>query len=170
MITPDVGNDFQTKARCFQSTADELQAKLNKAALVLRKTSVGDTRKIGGYLFSTVILRALAAECALKALSAKSTGKYRRDKHGHDLSTLYDDLTKDVKELVDSIAETHGVARPETILEKHRGDFVDWRYPSEDSRTQSANFIDLRRALEVLMTTLTHKRFLELCRESQATG
>lgn len=169
MNNVDVGNEFQTKAGCFQTTSDELQAKLNQATLTLKQAGKGDTRKIGGYLFSTMILRALATECALKALSAKSTGKYRRDKLGHDLSKLFDDLTQDVQVLVDSIAEAHGVESPKTILEKHRGDFVDWRYPSDDGKVLSANFTDLQRALEVLMETLNHRRFLNLCRESPAT-
>ena len=170
MANPRVGDSFQTKADCFQATADELQAKLNEASLVLRKTGVADSRQIGGYLFSTVILRALAAECALKALSVKRTGRHRRDRDGHDLARLYADLTEDVKALVDSIAEMHGIARPKTILERHRGDFVDWRYPTEDGKVRSANFIDLQRALEVLMMTLRHERFLELCRERPAIG
>ena len=62
MSALDVGNVFQTKAGCFQSTADELQAKLNQATLALKQAGMGDTKKIGGYLFSTMILRALAAE------------------------------------------------------------------------------------------------------------
>ena len=169
MNTLDAGNEFLTKAGCFQTTADELQAKLNQSTLTLKRTGIGDSRKIGGYLFSTIILRALAAECALKALAAKSTGKYRRDKLGHDLSKLYDDLTPEVRELIDSIAETLGIASPKTILEKHRGDFVDWRYPSDDGRVLSANFADLQRALEVLMVTLNHKRFLKLCGEPPTT-
>lgn len=167
MSALDVGNVFQTKAGCFQSTADELQAKLNQATLALKQAGMGDTKKIGGYLFSTMILRALAAECALKALSVKSTGKYHRC---HDLSKLYDVLTQDVRFLVDSIAEAHGVASPKSIMEQHRGDFVDWRYPSDDGRVLSANFTDLQRALEVLMETLNHKRFRKLCRESPATA
>ncbi|MYA59493.1 MAG: hypothetical protein F4X40_02890 [Chloroflexi bacterium] len=169
MSIRDAGNEFLTKAGCFQATADELQAKLSQATLALQHGGTGDARKIGGYLFSTMILQALAAECALKALAAKSTGKYRRDKHGHDLSKLYDDLTPQVKELVDSIAESLGIASPKTILEKHRGDFVDWRYPSDDGRVLSANFSDLQRALIVLTETLNHKRFLDFCRETHST-
>lgn len=162
------GDEFLTKAVCFQTTADELQAKLSQATLALQQGRTGNSRKVGGYLFSTMILRALATECALKALAAKSTGKYRRDKLGHDLSTLYDDLTPEVKELVASITEALGVASPVTILEKHRGDFVEWRYPPADGRVLSANFTDLQRALEVLIESLNDKRFLELCRETHA--
>ena len=157
MNTLDVGNDFQTKAGCFQSTADELQVKLNQATLALEQAGTGDARKIGGYLFSTMILRALAAECALKALSVKSTGDYVRC---HDLLKLYDNLTQDVQVLVDSIAEAQGVASLKTIMAQHRGDFVDWRYSSGDGRILSANFTDLQRALEVLIATLNHEQFL----------
>lgn len=162
MNTHDASNEFLIKAVCFQTTADELQAKLNQATLALQQGRTGNSRAFGGYLFSTMILRALATECALKALAMKSTGKYRHDKQGHDLSILYDDLTPEVKELVESIAEALGVASPKAILEKHRGDFVDWRYPSDDGRVLSANFTDLQRALEVVMETFNHKRFLEL--------
>ena len=118
MTATDAGNEFPTKAGCFQATADEFQPKPGQATSALQHGGMGDSGKIGGYLFATMILRALAAECALKALAAKSTGKYRREKRGHYLSKLYDDLTPEVRELIDSIAHAIGIAIPKTILEK----------------------------------------------------
>lgn len=125
MNTIDVGDEFQTKAGCFQTTADELQAKLNLATLALKQTGMEIPGRLAATCSRPRYLLASPAECALKALSVKSTGKYRRDRRGHDLSKLYDDLTLDVQELVDSIAEARGVASPKTILEEHFGDVGD---------------------------------------------
>ena len=48
--------------------------------------------RLAGYTFSTVILRALATELMLKVLSFKKTGQYRKDRQGHDLLVLFNDL------------------------------------------------------------------------------
>ena len=39
---------------------------------------------------------------------------------------------------------------------------MDWRYPSDDGRTDSSNMADLPQALAVLVTALTHTDFLAI--------
>ena len=155
---------WETKAAFFQFAADELHGNLRRATLELTRAGKAGSIQHGAYFYSTPILRALAAECALKALSVNRTGKYLCGRHGHDLATLYVILPEDVKELVNSVAEEHGIAPLEAILKQHRDDFVDWRYPSaNDAIRSSRGFADLQQAVEVLMKTLRDGRFRELC-------
>ena len=159
------GEQLRNYAACFRLTADDLQHSLNKMD-IKTMNETGDTnglRKVAGYTFSIVILRAFAVECALKALAFKRKGAYRTDKDGHDLWILFEqDLDNDAKDLIAKIANLHGVAPLGDILKNHRSDFVDWRYPQ--GKAVHANFLDLDKALEVLMTAYTHKDFQPLGR------
>ena len=154
-----LGKGFHTNAVCFQTTVDRLEQIANE---ILNQPNIvpAETKKAVSYLMSVPVLRALATECALKALSAKSTGKYNLT---HDLVELYNNLNNDVKRVVTSIANNQGVLPPLTILENHRTDFVDWRYPSKTGTVRSTSMPDLQNALAVLMTTLNHQDFLKLC-------
>ena len=159
----DEGEIIYSYAPCFRLTADDLQHSLNKMDIkTIQKT--GDTnglRKVAGYTFAMVILRAFAVECALKALAFKRKGAYRTDKDGHDLWILFEkDLDDDAKDLIAKIAKDHGVAPLGDILKNHRSDFVDWRYPQ--GKAVHANFLDLDKALEVLVAAYTHKDFQPL--------
>ena len=154
----DIGQSFRTNAVCFQTTADDLQ-QIAQGILNQQDLPSAAKRKAATYIMSVPVLRGLATECALKALSAKSTGKYKRT---HDLVKLYAGLPDEVKRIVESIATSQGVLPPLTILKKHRKDFVDWRYPSDDGSTKSSNMADLPKALAVLMTALTHSDFLAI--------
>ena len=149
----------------LRQVADDLQLGLNQ--IVKTGAPNPDTEKekvarISGYFFATVILRALATELALKALSFKKTGRYRKDGKGHDLRTLFNDLDDDTKKIIDDLEGVYGVAPLEQILEKHRSDFVDWRYLMEADDIR-VDLLDLDKALDILITLNNHKEFLRLC-------
>lgn len=115
--------------------------------------------RMAGYAFSMVILRALATELTLKAISFKKTGQYRP---AHDLLILFNDLDDATKKIIAEVADSQGVAPLDQILSKHRGDFVNWRYPVEGGKIR-VEFLDIDKALEVLMTVYRHKDFVRLC-------
>ena len=155
-LTDDGGKLF-SYAACFRLTANDLHQNLNQMKVqTIKPDDTNGLRKVVGYTFAVVILRAFAVECALKALAFKTKGTYRTDKDGHDLWILFEqDIDNDVKDLIAKIAKSHGVAPVGEILKKHRSDFLDWRYPQ--GKTVHANFLDLDKALEVLMAACTHK-------------
>ena len=155
-MTQTPGAGFHTQAIAFQTSADDLE----RMALGIARTGAKST-KVARYLISVPVLRGLATECALKALSERSTGRYERI---HDLVELYEDLNEGVRRIAESIAEHGGIVPPLTILEKHRRDFVDWRYPG----SLSTNAADLPKALEVLLTTWRHNDFHQLCADLAA--
>lgn len=155
----NIGQAFHVKAVCFQTTADDFQ-QIAQGILNQPNGAPSGTKKAVAYMMSVPVLRALATECALKALSAKSTGTYIR---WHDLLKLYKKLNDDAKRVVASIAANQGVLPPLTILENHRTDFVDWRYPFTNGTVRSTDMPDLQKALAVLLTTLNHQDFLKLC-------
>ena len=149
----------------LRRVADDLQQGLNQIAKTGspdKSTEEERNARIAGYFFGTVILRALATELVLKVLSFKKTGRYRKDRTGHDLWVLFDDLDDDTKKVIGYLEGVHGVAPLERILEKHRGDFVDWRYLMEVG-DKHIDLLDLDKALGILITVLRHKDFLRLC-------
>ena len=161
----NIGKAMYVKAVHFQTTADGLQ-RIAKVILNQPNMALAQTEMALSYMMSVPVLRALAAECVLKALSEKSTGEY---KPTHDLVELYNNLNNDVKRVVTSIAVNQGVLPPLTILKNHRTDFVDWRYPFKDSTVRSPDMPDLQNALAVLMTTWNHHDFLKLCKLVEST-
>ena len=154
------GKGFHTNAICFQTTAFDLQQiaqdiqnQSNAAPATMNKMAI--------YRRTVPVIAGLATECALKALSAKSTGTYLPI---HNLVKLYEVLNDNVKRIVGSIAASQGVSSPLTILEIHRMNFVDWRYPPpDDGRIMSFYPTDLFKVLGILMTTWNHQDFLKLC-------
>ena len=107
-----------------------------------------------------MLLRAFATELMLKTLSFIKTGTYRTDRKGHDLLVLFDDLDCETKQLIRDLEEKHGIAPLAKILEKHRDDFVGWRYLGQlDGK--HAHFWDLDKALGIL---------IEVFRASQPPG
>ena len=90
--------------------------------------------KFIGCLLAAPVLRALAAELALKAISIKTTGAHKR---GHDLLKLFDALDQKTQAAIEKhkgVIErfVHGSVR--SILGKHRDDFTDSRYIGESWR------------------------------------
>jgi len=85
-----------------------------------------------GSMLAAPVLRALAAELALKAVAIKTTGAHKR---GHDLLKLFDALDQKTQTAVEQqrkgVVErvVHGSVR--SILAKHKTDFEDSRYVGE---------------------------------------
>jgi len=158
------------QATALRQVANDLQQSINQ---VKEPTVPGDVnwgRWIMGYVSSTLILRALATELLLKALSYRRCGTYRIDRDGHDLLVLFGDLDGDTNQLIDEIANTHGIRPLEKILEKHRGDFVNFRYfLMEDGQTH-VDLQDLDKAFFVLTEVLQSQKFSQLCASGADTG
>ena len=150
-------------ATALQQVANDLQKSINQ----VREPTVGSeldwAKWVTGYVSSTLILRALATEQMLKVLSYMRTGNYRTDGKGHDLLFLFDELDGDTRQLIDDLAKTHGIRPLEKILEKHRDDFVNFRYIlTEDGQTH-ADLQDLDKALFILTAVFQGQKFSRLC-------
>ena len=150
-----------THVKSLRQIADELQQNLNQAVPKGAAPSISGEQvvRILGYTTSMVILRAFATELMLKVLSFKKTGHYAR---GHDLRALFDDLDDDTKRIITDLGTIHGIAPLEQILERHKGDFVEWRYLMERNNA-SVGFLDLDKALDILIKVYHNKDFLKLC-------
>lgn len=155
----DDADAFISQVICLRQTANDLQELLNKLVKI-KQLQATEQVKIAGYTFSTVILRALATEIALKALSLKRTGEYKNE---HDLMVLFNDLDSSTREIISNLEEIHGVAPLKKILDKHKDDFIEWRYVMEPPRELSVGLIDLDKALSILITTYNHADFKRLC-------
>ena len=112
-----------------------------------------------------VVLRALAVELTLKALAFRRTGKFKKI---HDLLKLYDSLGTDTQEIISKIEGLNGingVAPVRGILEKHKNDFVDWRYliNMHDGDKMHAQLSDIGQALDVLLLVYSDKDFPAIC-------
>ena len=140
------GQDLFARAVGYRATANDLQALMNGLARspVVSEQAKG---KLFGYFLSVTVLRALAAECTLKAIACARTGSFE---HDHNLSALYETLDGKTRGLIERTADSHGLASPKRVLKRHRDDFVDWRYPAEGE--QKTDLLDLDRTLEVLVT------------------
>ena len=138
------GQDLFARAIGFRVTANDLQVLMNSLAKgpVIAEQAKG---KIFGYFLSVTVLRALAAECMLKAIAFARTGRFE---HGHNLSALYEALDGKTRGFIEKTADSNGVASPKRVLKRHRDDFVDWRYPADGD--QKTDLLDLDRTLSVL--------------------
>ncbi len=108
-----------------------------------------------GSMLAAPVVRALAAELALKAIAIKTTGGHKR---GHDLLKLFDVLDQKTqlaieqwrKDVVERVV--HGSVR--SILAKHKDDFTASRYVGEmppGSKPTFAYGVDLDVALQDLI-------------------
>ena len=135
---------FRESATLLEETSQRLFEESGDADIV-RKDAV----KLSGYANSAVVLLALSTECALKAISQIETGGY---KYAHDLQELYDCLSKELKESLESMARDRGISL-RAILSAQKNDFVDWRYPT-DKAHQITRPVDTRAVLEILFQKL----------------
>ena len=107
---------------------------------------------IAGLTFAFVVLRALAAEIALKVLYTQQTGK--NAERTHDLSKLFQSLPVSVRT---SISQRFQVKRQQKtireVFEIHNNSFTDWRYAYQNPKLQS-NFGDLEQAIETVLEEL----------------
>ena len=151
------------QAMALQVVANDLHVSLNSLSNPKTYKSTDEEKKrLLGYSTSMVVLRALAVELTLKALAFRRTGKFKKI---HDLLELYDDLGTDTQAIISKIEDIHGVAPARRILEKHKNDFVDWRYliNMQDGDNIHVDFPDIGRALEVLLLVYGGKDFLAIC-------
>ena len=114
--------------------------------------------KFLGSMLGAPVLRALAAELALKAIAIKTTGRHKR---GHNLLKLFDALDQNTQTAIEQqrkgVVErvVHGSVR--SILEKHKDDFTASRYVGEiapGSKPTFAYGVDLDVALQDLIAVL----------------
>ena len=79
--------NLYARASGFRSTANDLQSMMNG---LTSGSSIprGNETKLLGYTLSITVLRALSAECMLKAIAFARSGSFE---HEHNLSRLYDE-------------------------------------------------------------------------------
>ena len=106
-----------------------------------------------GWTLAVPILRALAAELALKAIASKMTETHER---GHNLLKLFDGLDQSVRDCIERQdaavrhVRTYGTVR--SVLDNHKDDFTDWRYLGESWPGKKRYGKDLDTALIALIT------------------
>lgn len=69
-----------------------------------------------GYFLSVTVLRALSAECMLKAIACARSGSFERE---HDLLELFEALDGEIRGFIGRIADDQGVASPRRVLKRH---------------------------------------------------
>ena len=111
-----------------------------------------------GSMLAAPVVRALAAELALKAVAIKTTGAHKR---GHDLLKLFDALDQKTQTAIEQQRKgvigrvVHGSVR--SILDKHKDDFIASRYVGEmppGSKPTFAYGVDLDVALQDLVAAV----------------
>ena len=151
------------QAMALQTVANDLHTSLNSLS---NQKTCGNTyeeqKRLLGYPTSMVLLRALAVELTLKALTFRMTGKFKKI---HDLLKLYDDLGTDTQAIISKIEDLHEIAPVRRILEKHKNDFVGWRYlmDMQDGGNMRVKFPDIGQALKALLLVYEDKDFLAIC-------
>ncbi len=145
------------QARSLLWAAQHMQGLLHAAA----NAPNPDSFQLIGCFFSTTMLRAFAAEIALKGLYQKIIGEYADQTH--DLSELFDSLPQTVQNDLD--AQFKAVCRvkpgydgPDTIkevLSNHKDDFVTFRYilfkPPQAPKKANTKPLDLEPAVEAII-------------------
>ena len=108
--------------------------------------------EFAGCMLAAPILRALAAELALKAIASKMTGTHER---GHDLLKLFDGLDQSARDCIEQqaaavrVVRTHGSVQ--SVLANHKADFTGWRYLGESWQGKNPYGDDLDVALRALI-------------------
>ena len=171
---------FQQKAIGFRAAADRLQQELDIPAQPC--TSADAQTADTDFSIAIPVLRGFATECALKALTKRSTGGYERN---HNLVELYGALPANVKRMIETSALNDGTLPPLEVLKRHRKDFDAWRYPppkikpvnsnpvdhkSLDSKPLITNLRDLPKVLDLLIRTLNLEEFIALCPQDDNGG
>ena len=137
-----------SQVRGLQRAADDLFTEFNRTIQPsARPVTPDENDRFVASVLVMPILRALAAELSLKAISIKRSGAF---KGTHDLRALYDALDDDTRTRIEQKAAAKRVKPVQSTLTKHRADFVDWRYAGED-KPLNTNPSDLGEAVEVLM-------------------
>ena len=104
--------------------------------------------RITGYLVALIVLRSLATEIALKAISYKRTQRHLRE---HDLLLLYDDLDEDIRHVIEQVGSKHDIASVRDTLKAHKDDYVNWRYLGEGGDRAEPDLVELDGVIGVLL-------------------
>lgn len=110
-----------------------------------------DASKSTGYVATLIVLRGLATEIALKAISYKRIQDYVRE---HDLLLLHDELDDDTRRIIEQVGSEHGIASVRDVLKAHKDDFVDWRYLGEGGDRAEPDLVELDGVIGVLLAVL----------------
>lgn len=138
-----------SQIRGLRRTADDLLTEFDRRIQPSAKPATPDeTDRFVASVLVMPILRALAAELSLKAISFKRSGVFKKT---HDLRTLYDALDEDARNRIEQKAAAKRMDSVQGTLTNHRADFVDWRYAGEEDKTLNTNPSDLDEAVGVLM-------------------
>ena len=142
------------QARSLLWAARHLQDLLN----VVAKVPNPDPLQASGCFFSAILLRAFAAEVALKGLYSQETD--READWVHALSKLFQDLRLTTRNSVEQrfqyIRQKALLydGKPKTVaqvLADHKDDFVHWRYIFEQQGTNHVELLDLEPAVEAII-------------------
>lgn len=124
---------------------------------VVAKESNPEPLQAFGSFMARVILAALAAEVALKALCRLESGE--QPEHIHDLHRLFLGLSEETRRRLEirfqGIRAVQGPRRETAktlaqVLYDHRHDFEQWRYVYEDAGGSSVELLDLDPAIEAM--------------------
>ena len=123
-----------------------------------------DPLQATGCFLAAVLLRAFAAEVALKGLYFQESGKQAaRD---HDLSILFDNLLPSTRSSLDRrfqrvqrTASTYDghCNTIEQVLGDHKADFTHWRYVYEQQGDTHVELLDLEPAVEAVIEEYTDR-------------
>lgn len=114
--------------------------------------------QITGYFLSSTILRALAAEVALKALYSQETGK--EPERIHNLLRLFRKLHHTTRNSLDHrfqrIQKLRNISRDqsnpiEQVLAEHKDDFVVWRYILYQGGDRHIKLLNLEPVVEAII-------------------
>ena len=148
---------MMAEARSLDWVAQEMANALNRHNI---EPSQGYVVPLG-YILSSVVLQALAAETALKAFQMLKLGYFT---HGHDLLKLFKQLQPDMRDgisiIYQSLAQDLNTERPglinlersvEDVFRKHRRDFEEWRYVYELDAGANVGLLDLHLATKAMV-------------------
>ena len=126
---------LESQIRGLQRTADDLFTQFDRS--IQPDASPPTPDEHDRFLASVLvmpILRALAAELSLKALSIKRSGAFKKT---HDLRALYDALDDDTRNRIEQKAAVDVDRIPSRAPSRStESDFVHWRYAGEDKPLQ----------------------------------
>ena len=139
---------LESQIRGLRRTADDLLTEFDRSIQPGARPATPDEQdRFVASVLVMPILRALAAELSLKAISIKRSGVFTKT---HDLRALYDALDDDTRNRIEQKAAAKLMDPVQGTLTKHKADFVDWRYAGED-KPLNTNPNDLDEAVGVLV-------------------
>ena len=139
---------LESQIRGLRRTADDLLTEFDRSIEPGARPATPDEQdRFVASVLVMPILRALAAELSLKAISIKRSGAFKKT---HDLRALYDALDDDTRNRIDQRAAAQWMDPVQGTLTTHKADFVNWRYAGED-KPLNTNPSDLDEAVGVLM-------------------